>query len=103
MFFSSIKEIKRLLKEVNRLLSNGMKSFYWQKNFNILSLKCTSPNQFLGAPTQTDITEFSKFLLQLRHQRSGIKTMCSFSLIFILKGIMTFQGQTVRVFCWTKI
>ena len=29
MFFSSIKEIKRLLKEVNRLLSNGISSIYW--------------------------------------------------------------------------
>ena len=67
-------------------------------NFNILSLKRTSPNQFLGTPTHTDITEFSKFLLQLKNQRSGIKTVCSFSLILISKGIMTFQDQTVRDF-----
>ena len=28
MFFSSIKEIKRLLKEINRLRSKGMSNIY---------------------------------------------------------------------------
>ena len=34
--------------------------------------------------------EFSNFLLQLKNQRFGSKTMCGFSIILILKGIMTF-------------
>ena len=35
-----------------------------------------------------DINEFSDFLLQLKKQRSGRKTVCGFSII-ILKGVMT--------------
>ena len=31
MFFSSVKEINRLLKEVNRLLSKGMSGIYYFK------------------------------------------------------------------------
>ena len=113
MLFSSVKEINRLLKEVNRLLSKGMSSIYYfklllRKNdllqyFNILSWKRLPPNQVLGAPTHTDIIEFSKFLLQLKNRRSGIKTVRSFSLIFILKGIMRLQAQRIRVLCWRKM
>ena len=44
---------------------------------------------FWGAPTNADIIEFSDFLLQLKNQRSGSKTVCGFSVI-ILKGVMTF-------------
>ena len=43
---------------------------------------------FRGAPTHADIIEFSAFLLQLKNQRSGSKTVCGFSIIFILKVIM---------------
>ena len=48
MFFGSIKEINRLLKEVNRLLSKGMSNIYLKltiekklrtQNFDFLSLK----------------------------------------------------------------
>ena len=53
-------------------------------------LKSLSPGQFWGAPTHADITEFSNFLLQLKNQRSGSKTVCGFSITFILKGIKTF-------------
>ena len=42
---------------------------------------------FGGAPTHGDIIEFLKFLLQLKNQRSGSKTLCGFSIILILKGI----------------
>ena len=113
MFFSSVKEINRLLKEVNRLLSKGMSGIYYFKlllrksdlrqYFIILSWKRLSPNRFLGAPTYTSVTEFSKFLLQLKNQRSGIKTVCRFSLSFIPKEITTFPAQRVCVFCWTEI
>ena len=35
---------------------------------------------------------FQTSCLQLKNQRSGSKTVCGFSIILILKGIMTFQG-----------
>ena len=56
MFFSSIKEINRLLNEINRLISKGMSNIYlkvtiekkWRtQNFNFLSLKSSSHCQFL--------------------------------------------------------
>ena len=57
MLFSSVKEINRLLKEINRLLSKGMSSIYFKvtiekrgctQNFDFLSLKSLSSGQFLG-------------------------------------------------------
>ena len=60
------------------------------RNFDFVSSKNVSPGQFLGAPTHADIIEFSNFLLPLKNLRSGSKTMCGFSIILILKGIMTF-------------
>ena len=45
---------------------------------------------FWGAPTHADIIEFFNFLLQFKNQRSASKTVSGFSIIFILKGIMTF-------------
>ena len=58
------------------------------QNFYFLRLKniCLQIN-FLGAPANADIIEF---LLQLKSQRSESKTVCGFSIILILKGIMTF-------------
>ena len=91
MLFNSIKEINRLGKEINRLLSKGMSNIYlkitvekrWRtQNFDFINSENLSP---CG-----DIIEFSGFLLQLKNQRSGSKTVCGFSIIFILKGfIMT--------------
>ena len=53
--------------------------------------KGSSPGSiFGGAPTPLDIIEFSNFLLQLKNQRSGSKTVCGFSVILIFEGIMTF-------------
>ena len=59
------------------------------QKFDFLSLKSSSPG-LGGAPTHTDIIEFSNFLLQPKNQRSGNTTMSGFSIVFILKGIMTF-------------
>ena len=42
---------------------------------------------FWGTPTHADIIEFPNFLLQLKNQRSGTKTVHGFSIILILKGI----------------
>ena len=44
---------------------------------------------FWGTPTHADIIEFSNFLLRPKNQRSGSKTVCGFSIVLILKGIMT--------------
>ena len=44
----------------------------------------------IGVPTRADITEFSNFLLQLKNQISGSKTVCAFSRILILKRTVTF-------------
>ena len=59
------------------------------QNFDFVGLNNLSSVQFLGAPTHVDIIEFENFLLQLKNQSSGSKTLCDFSIILILKGIMT--------------
>ena len=60
------------------------------KKFDFLSLKSSSPGLLGGAPTHTDIIEFSNFSLQPKNQMSGNTTVSGFSIVFILKGIMTF-------------
>ena len=35
----------------------------------------------------------------LKNQIPGSKTECGFSIILILKGVMTFQSQRVHAFC----
>ena len=63
---------------------------------NIEKKKCpqnfdfTKKHSIWGVPTHTDVIEFSNFLLQLKNQTSGSKPVCDFSIIFILKRIMTF-------------
>ena len=42
-------------------------------------------------------------MLQPKIQRSVRKTECGFCIIFILKGIMTFQSERVHMFYWTNI
>ena len=66
-YLNSIKEMNRLRKEINRLLSKGMSNIYlkitieknWRfQNFHFLSLKNLSLCQFItyiGAPTYNDI------------------------------------------------
>ena len=56
-----------------------------------------------GAPTPACIIEFSNFLLQHKNQKSESKTVSDFCIIFILKGIMTFESQTDHGFCWKEI
>ena len=57
----------RLRIEINRLSSKGMSNIYFKviieknwrsQNFDFLSLKDLSPNQFWGTPTHEDIIEF---------------------------------------------
>ena len=63
MLFKSIKEINRLRKEINRLLSKEMSNIYlkvaieknWgSQNFDFLSLKNVLPGLFGGAPTHAN-------------------------------------------------
>ena len=67
MFFNSIKEINRLRKEINKLLSKGMSNIYFKgtveknwrsQSFDFLSLKNLSPGQFLGALNHAGIIKF---------------------------------------------
>ena len=60
------------------------------QNFAFLDLKKFSPGQFWRAPTPADITEFYKFLSQLKNQTSRSKTVCGVSIILNLKGVMAF-------------
>ena len=90
MFFNSVKEI-------NGLLSKRMSDIYlkatieknWRsQNFDFLSLKNLSP--VFGKLQLTQILpEFSNLLFQLKNQRSGSKTVCSFYILLVLKRIMT--------------
>ena len=64
MFFNFIKEINRLRKQVNRLLSKGMSNICLKvllrrsQNFDFQGLKNLSLAQFWGAPTHADIIQF---------------------------------------------
>ena len=58
MFFTSIKEINNLRKEISRLSSKGISNIYLivtveknrhSQNFDFLSLNNLSPGQFLGS------------------------------------------------------
>ena len=98
MFFNSIKYITRLRKEINRLLGKRMSNIYLKvtiekkscnQNFDFKSPKVRVQVSFWGDPTDADVTKFSNLLLQLQSQRYVSKNMRGFSIIFILKGIMT--------------
>ena len=97
MFFNSNKEINRLTKEINRLLSEGISIIYLEFTIKTLSKLGLSGFKKIGhqvnfweVPTHADIIEFENFLLQLKKKRSGSKTVYTFSIILILKGIITF-------------
>ena len=97
MFFDSIKEINRLRKEINRLLIKGMSNVCFKatikkkwrtQNFDFLSLESSSSGQFLRSSISSRYHWIFKVLVAT--QRSGSKIICAFSIIFILKGNMTF-------------
>ena len=72
MLFNSIKEMNRLRKKINRLLSKGMSNIYLKitteeknsrsQNLDFLDLKNLSTCQFWGAPAHEDIIKFLKLL-----------------------------------------
>ena len=53
-------------------------------------LKVTIEKNWRSQNFDADIIEFQNFLLRLKNQRSGSKTVCDFSIILISKGIMMF-------------
>ena len=86
MFFSSVKEIKWLLKEINRFLSQRMSNIYlkgtiekkWRSlKFGFCKFKKFVSESIFGELqlTQTSLN-FENFLLELKNQRSGSKTVC---------------------------
>ena len=90
--FNSIKEINRLRKEVNRLLSKGMPNIYlkviieknWRsQNFNFLSLKNLSPGQFLGSSNHglLNTLNFNTFCCNLKIRGLGAKPYVAFLLL----------------------
>ena len=69
MFFSSVKEISRLIsKRISNILLKFIIEKNWRsENFDFLSRKNCIQVSFWGALTQADIIEFSNFLVQLKN------------------------------------
>ena len=97
MFFNSIKWANKLRKKIKRPLSKQMKIVNlkvtiekkWPNQiFDFLSLKSSSPGQFLGSSKSRKYHRI--FKSDFKNQRSGSETVRGFSIIFILKGIMAF-------------
>ena len=69
MFFNLIKEIKRLRKKINRLLSKGMSNICLKiamrrsPNVDFLGLKNLSPGYFLGSSSSLRYHSISKTLV----------------------------------------
>ena len=88
---------------MNWLLGKGMSNIYskvtiekkWcTQNFNFLSLKSLSPDQFLGSSSSCRLLlNFQTSCFNLKIRGLGAKLCKAFlSIILILKGIMTFQS-----------
>ena len=83
MFFNSIVEINTLRKEVNRLLSRGISNIYFKVTIETSSkLQVSGFKKFVTGfvfeelqLTQISLN-FKNFLLQLKNQRLGSKTVC---------------------------
>ena len=83
----------------NIYLKVTFKGKNWRsQNSDFLGLKSFSSGQFSGAPThEEDIIEFGNFLLLLKNQGSGSKTLCGFSVILTLN----FNAKLELVFALT--
>ena len=90
MFFSSIKEINKLLKEINMLLSKETSNTYlkvaiekmWRtQNFDFLSLKVCLQVSFWGAQTHTDVIKLLSSCCKLKIRGLGGK-LCVVFLLF---------------------
>ena len=100
MFFNSVKEINRLRKETNSLLIKGMSNIYLkvtiEKNYRFQNFDFVDSKKLITMPVfgELQLTQISLNIktscCNLKNQRSESKTMCGFSIILILKEIMTF-------------
>ena len=99
---SQLKKANRLLKDLNSLLSKGMSKIHLKVTIEKIrgTQKVRLQVSSWGAPAHADIIEISNFMLQSKNQS---KKVCGFCLVFISKGIMTFQNQRVHGFCGTKL
>ena len=73
-----------------------MTSICLKVTIETFSIKRSHQFSFWEAPTHADIIEFQNFLLQLKNQRPGRKTVGDFSIILILKGIILFLSERVH-------
>ena len=80
MFFNSIKEINMLREDINTLVGKGI----WNIYLKVIIEEKNWPSQSF------DFLGLKNFLPQIKNQRSYSKTVCNFSINFILKCIMTF-------------
>ena len=103
MFFNPIKkEINRLRKEINSLLSKGMSILYlkvtieknWRsQNFDFLSLKNLSPGQFLEISKNwiSKLLNFKTSCYNLKIRRLGAKQWVGFLLLLFWKDVWCFK------------
>ena len=83
---------------MNRVMSFNVKhlrkSYYWKKmifsKLRFSKLKKFVFRSVFGEFQHADINEFWNFLLQVKYQRSGSKSLGGFSFLLILKGIIMF-------------
>ena len=94
MFFTSVKEINRLRKEINRLLHKWINRL--RKEIKTLLSKGMS-NIYLKTTIEKNSCSQNFDFLSLKNQMSRSKTVCGFSNILILKGIMNFKSQSLCI------
>ena len=93
--FNSIGEVNRLRNKINSLLSKRMSNLHLKPTIEKFSKLRFSWSEHVftsssGAPSLADTIEFQNFLLQFKNQMSRSKTVRGFSIILLLKGITTF-------------
>ena len=94
-FFNSVREVNRLRNKINSLLSKRMSNIHLNAAIEKFSKLRFSGSEHVftrtsGAPSLADTIEFQNFLLQFKNQMSRSKTVRGFSMILLLKGITTF-------------
>ena len=80
MFFNSVQEMNRLRRLLSKEISNISLKVNIEKKWHTQSLTLKAKNDclhvsFWGPPTHPVIFEFSNFLLHLKNQRPGSKTV----------------------------
>ena len=99
MFFNSIKEESRLRKEINRLLSEGCQIFTSKlllrkadvlKTSVFLVYKICHQVSFEKLQLKKILLNFKTSSCNLKIRKKFSKTVCGFSIMLVLKGIMVF-------------